>query len=268
MESSSRLLQLPAELCDSILRYLEDASLCSARLTCQELKPKASTAKFASTTVAKSRRSIVNAPRILQHDGLRANIHTLLFDASAYIAVDGRTLRLLEDTEIYLEEHPSMTDDESRMLEEELFEQYSAAARIEQRYRVEGVVRQVLVQALKLPKLKHIVFADYRRRRRPEEQICDLWARLFGSTFPPRHASERRCFGSNELSQLLSLADEHHVPLKSLKCGKYQYASEATVSVDHPTSSLAYCGAILCRLRYASINWQNMRSGACVQCGP
>lgn len=59
--------------------------------------------------------------------------------------------------------------------------------------------------ALKLPRIKHLVFSDYRCLAQPCENVLDLRTRLFGVSPPPRATSEPTWYAEEELSDFVTV---------------------------------------------------------------
>lgn len=236
------LHHLTPELIDCIFTHLVTFrdSLRSIRLVCRGLCQIASPLLFSSVTIAKRRRSLRSAIHIMEHDVLRECIHTLVYDASTYTILDRESFDDHQDIEDCLAfrksscvcRMPGSDKLRDQMLMDAAFQHHCAAAKTEAWLNEEGLVKTALTMGLKLPRIKHIVFSDYRYLAQPGESVLDLWDRLFGSSPPPRATSEPTCYAEEELSDLLLLADELHVEVESFDCGENPYALKALPSFE------------------------------------
>lgn len=241
----SHLHDLALELIDCIFAHLitfRDA-LCSARLVCRRLCLVASPFLFSSIIIAKRRRSLHNAIHIMEHRVLRKCIHTLVYDASSYTSLDRESFDDHQDIgdwlasreSSYLTRIPTHDKLREQILTDAAYQHHSAAAKTEARLKEEGLVKRALTMALKLPRMKHVVFSDYRYLAQSGENVLDLWERLFGPFPPPRATSEPTCYAEEELSDLLLLADNLQVRLESFECGANPYALQSLPSPSRNT---------------------------------
>lgn len=218
----SYLCCLPPELLHGILQYLPKDALRAARLACRTTCASASGILFSTVTIAKRWRSLRNAAMLMEHDVLRRFIHTLIFDTSSYTAVaDRESFANLLGVADYMEWNETRDD---RMFREEAYQLHGAAVTMEAWLKEEGILEEVLGNALRLPRMKHIVLADYRCVGSTDEDELSVCERLFRSSPPPRYNSEPTCHADNELSELLKIAKKCPFRLDTFQCGLNPYA--------------------------------------------
>lgn len=247
-------VQLPQETLTHIFSYLSDyrRDIAACRLVCRCFLACCSEFLIPRVTFAKRLDTLQRLWEVLEHPYFRRHVKELVYDASVYEE------SLVTDFEEYEDAcdrlcSRSFHDDEAMKETQMYAEFYSRVCRTRpwrgvwerhttgmhrgfldyfRRWRAQnqiiddGLDSEILIAGLeRLPKLRRIVFTDFRELAREGEGYSAICERIFGNTLEPRGLSFSNDIFGEFMLLMDFIADRPQTDIRSLSIGGHPYES-------------------------------------------